>query len=86
MDVDEGGLGIGKEHHAVARHDQVSGKRRIAPAAGIGLDKAHIAQGRAARLRHFNQIVRNIPAFYSTFGITEADALWLDEDQRVAIW
>ena len=33
-----------------------------------------------------NQIVRNIPAFYSTFGITEADALWLDEDQRVAIW
>ena len=33
-----------------------------------------------------NQIVRNIPAFYSTFGITETDALWLDEDQRVAIW
>ncbi len=33
-----------------------------------------------------NQIVRNIPAFYSTFGITKSDALWLDEDQRVAIW
>ena len=33
-----------------------------------------------------NQIVRNIPAFYSTFGITKDDALWLDEDQRVAIW
>jgi len=33
-----------------------------------------------------NQIVRNIPAFYTTFGITKDDALWLDEDQRVAIW
>jgi putative endopeptidase len=33
-----------------------------------------------------NQIVRNIPAFYTTFGITKEDALWLDEDQRVAIW
>ena len=33
-----------------------------------------------------NQIVRNIPAFYSTFGITQDDALWLDEDKRVAIW
>lgn len=33
-----------------------------------------------------NQIVRNIPAFYTTFGITQDDALWLDEDQRVAIW
>ena len=33
-----------------------------------------------------NQIVRNIPAFYSTFGVTQDDALWLDEDQRVAIW
>ena len=33
-----------------------------------------------------NQIVRNIPAFYTTFGITKSDALWLDEDQRVAIW
>jgi putative endopeptidase len=33
-----------------------------------------------------NHIVRNIPAFYTTFGITKSDALWLDEDQRVAIW
>jgi putative endopeptidase len=33
-----------------------------------------------------NQIVRNIPAFYTTFGVTQDDALWLDEDQRVAIW
>jgi putative endopeptidase len=33
-----------------------------------------------------NQIVRNIPEFYQAFGITEADALWLDEDKRVAIW
>ena len=33
-----------------------------------------------------NQIVRNIPAFYTTFGITKEDALWLDEDQRIAIW
>jgi putative endopeptidase len=33
-----------------------------------------------------NQIVRNIPAFYTTFCITKDDALWLDEDQRIAIW
>ena len=33
-----------------------------------------------------NQIVRNIGAFYDAFGVTESDALWLDEDQRVTIW
>ena len=33
-----------------------------------------------------NQIVRNIPAFYTAFGVTKDDALWLDEDQRIAIW
>ena len=33
-----------------------------------------------------NQIVRNIDAFYDAFGVTEADALWLDKDQRVSIW
>jgi putative endopeptidase len=33
-----------------------------------------------------NQTVRNIPDFYATFGVTESDRLWLDEDQRVKIW
>lgn len=33
-----------------------------------------------------NQIVRNIDAFYDAFGVTEADALWLDRDERVTIW
>ncbi|MCD1269310.1 peptidase M13 [Microbacterium sp. MEC084] len=33
-----------------------------------------------------NQIVRNIDAFYDAFGVTEADALWLPEEQRVTIW
>ncbi|WP_127473467.1 M13 family metallopeptidase [Microbacterium sulfonylureivorans] len=33
-----------------------------------------------------NQIVRNIDAYYDAFGVTESDALWLDEDQRVTIW
>lgn len=33
-----------------------------------------------------NQIVRNIEAFYEAFDVTEGDALWLDEDQRVTIW
>jgi len=33
-----------------------------------------------------NQIVRNIPAYYAAFGVTEGDALWLPEDERVAIW
>ena len=33
-----------------------------------------------------NQIVRNIDAFYDTFGVTDADALWLAPEQRVTIW
>ncbi len=33
-----------------------------------------------------NQVVRNVPAFYEAFGLTDADALWLPEDQRVKIW
>ncbi|WP_243077218.1 M13 family metallopeptidase [Microbacterium sp. SS28] len=33
-----------------------------------------------------NQIVRNIDAFYDAFGVTEADALWLPEEERVTIW
>jgi putative endopeptidase len=33
-----------------------------------------------------NQIVRNIDVFYTTFGVTERDALWLDPEDRVTIW
>ncbi|MEV7694875.1 M13-type metalloendopeptidase [Microbacterium sp. NPDC089189] len=33
-----------------------------------------------------NQIVRNIDAFYEAFDVSEGDALWLDEGQRVTIW
>ena len=33
-----------------------------------------------------NQIVRNLPAFYDAFGVTESDELWLDEAERVKIW
>ena len=33
-----------------------------------------------------NQIVRNIGDFYTTFGVTPNDALWLDPEQRVTIW
>jgi putative endopeptidase len=33
-----------------------------------------------------NQIVRNIDAFYDAFDVTEADALWLEPEQRVTIW
>jgi putative endopeptidase len=33
-----------------------------------------------------NQIVRNLGEFYAAFEVTESDALWLDEDQRVKIW
>lgn len=33
-----------------------------------------------------NQIVRNIDAFYDTFAVTEADALWLAPEDRVTIW
>lgn len=33
-----------------------------------------------------NQIVRNIQAFYDTFGVTESDRLWLAPEERVTIW
>ena len=33
-----------------------------------------------------NQIVRNIDAFYSAFGVAPSDALWLDPEDRVTIW
>jgi putative endopeptidase len=33
-----------------------------------------------------NQIVRNIDQFYTTFGVTQADELWLDPAKRVTIW
>jgi len=33
-----------------------------------------------------NQIVRNVDAFHTAFGVTEADALWLAPDARVTIW
>lgn len=33
-----------------------------------------------------NQVVRNVPAFYDAFGVTGADRLWLEPDERVAIW
>ncbi|MEV8252542.1 M13-type metalloendopeptidase [Rhodoglobus sp. NPDC076762] len=33
-----------------------------------------------------NQIVRNIDAFYETFGVTKSDSLWLDPKDRVTIW
>lgn len=33
-----------------------------------------------------NGIVRNVDAFYETFGVTEGDALWLAPEDRVTIW
>ena len=33
-----------------------------------------------------NQIVRNIDGFYAAFDVSESDALWLDENERVSIW
>ncbi|WP_350348183.1 M13-type metalloendopeptidase [Agromyces sp. G08B096] len=33
-----------------------------------------------------NQIVRNIDEFYTGFGVTADDALWLDPTERVTIW
>ena len=33
-----------------------------------------------------NQIVRNIDGFYTGFGVTTDDALWLDPAERVTIW
>ncbi|WP_261324434.1 M13 family metallopeptidase [Microbulbifer agarilyticus] len=33
-----------------------------------------------------NGAVRNVPEFYSAFGVKEGDALYLDPEQRVKIW
>ena len=33
-----------------------------------------------------NQIVRNVPEFYTAFGVKETDGLWLDPSERVRIW
>lgn len=33
-----------------------------------------------------NQIVRNIDAFYETFGVSSGDRLWLAPEERVTIW
>ncbi|HEY9499089.1 MAG TPA: M13-type metalloendopeptidase [Terrimesophilobacter sp.] len=33
-----------------------------------------------------NQIVRNLDVFYETFGVSEADELWLNPEERVTIW
>jgi putative endopeptidase len=33
-----------------------------------------------------NQILKNFTPFYEAFGVTEKDALWLDEQSRVQIW
>ena len=33
-----------------------------------------------------NQVVRNIDAFHEAFGVTEGDAMWMPEQERVRIW
>jgi putative endopeptidase len=33
-----------------------------------------------------NQIVSNIDEFYTAFGVTEGDDLWLEPEKRVSIW
>ncbi|PFG17051.1 putative endopeptidase [Propionicimonas paludicola] len=33
-----------------------------------------------------NQVVRNVPAFYEAFGVTETDDAWLAPEDRVKIW
>jgi len=33
-----------------------------------------------------NQVVRNLTEFYEAFGVTENDALYLPESERVRIW
>ena len=33
-----------------------------------------------------NQIVKNVDAFHTAFGVTEDDGLWMPEEQRVKIW
>ncbi len=33
-----------------------------------------------------NQVVRNFTPFYEAFAVSESDAAWLPEDQRVKIW
>ena len=41
--------------------------------------------GRASDIR-INGVVRNIPEFYSAFGVKPGDALYLPPEERVKIW
>ena len=33
-----------------------------------------------------NQIIKNLPEFYTAFGVVDGDPLWLPESERVRIW
>ena len=33
-----------------------------------------------------SQTPRNVDAFYEAFDVTDADAMWLPEEERVRIW
>ena len=33
-----------------------------------------------------NQVVRNLDAFHDAFDVTEENAMWLREEDRVTIW
>jgi putative endopeptidase len=40
----------------------------------------------APSMYRVNGVVRNVPAFYSAFDVSESDALFLPPEQRVKIW
>ena len=33
-----------------------------------------------------NRVLQTLDAFYTTFGITEGDGMWIAPEDRVAIW
>ncbi len=99
---DLGGLTITYQAYLLARGDQVPEpidgftdvQRLFVNWAAIWQQKGRteIVRQRLATDPHSpnefrcNQIVRNLPAFYDAFDVTEEDALWLRADARVKIW
>ena len=65
-------LGFGQVWRGIIRDEEL--RRRVA------VDPHSPAEFRV------NGIVRNVPEFYTAFGVTEDDELYLPPEERVKIW
>ena len=99
---DLGGLSIALKAYKLSLNgteapvlDGFTGEQRVF----IGWAQSWLKKSREAALRRqvgtdphsparfrVNGVVRNIPEFYTAFGVTEDDALYLPPEERVKIW